>query len=162
MTAISHTVPSKVVKRDHNLPFLSKELIAAMRKKANLYKEAKRRSTDRTWRRYSQVRNKVTAALRAANTTYFEDLSSNLKTSKDFCSAYNKLTPKKDRIPVDLKLGSTIATSSSQKAKLLNKIFSTCFSPISNPSQSNTPQSPHSSPLLTSVSCSIDEVHKQS
>ena len=160
MTAISHTVPSKVVKRDHNLPFLSKELIAAMCKKAHLYKEAKRRSMDRAWRRYSQVHNKVTAALRAAKATYFDDLSSKLKTPKDFWSAYHKLTSKKDCIPVDLKLGSSVATSSSQKANLPNKFSFTCFSPTSDPSQSNTPQPPHSGPLITSVSCSIEKVHK--
>ena len=132
MTTISQTIPSKVIKRRHNLPFLTSQLTKAIRKKFRLFRLAKKLGSDRAWHKYNQARNRVTTALRSAKAAYFENLSSNLSSPKDFWSAYHKLAPKKDRIPVDLKLNSVSASSSIQKANLLNKFFSTCFSPPSD------------------------------
>ena len=158
MTTISQTIPSKVIKRRHNLPFLTSQLTKAIRKKFRLFRLAKKLGSDRAWHKYNQARNRVTTALRSAKAAYFENLSSNLSSPKDFWSAYHKLAPKKDRIPVDLKLNSVSASSSIQKANLLNKFFSTYFSP---PSDLDFPDTNAvSGPCLTDVSCSQDEVLK--
>ena len=62
---------------------------------------------------------------------------------------------------MDLKLGSSVALTSSQKANIPNQFFSSCFSPPSDPTSHHPhPPSPLSSPLLTSVPCSTQEVHK--
>lgn len=102
MTTMKEIIPSKVIKRSNNLPFLSKDLMAAVRKKAQLFKRAKHVGTDRAWQKYNNVRNRVTSALRAAKTTYFNELSAKLKSPKDFWAAYHKLAQKRDRISVNL------------------------------------------------------------
>ena len=156
MTTMSQSIPSKVVKSSSNLPYLSKDLVAATQKKACLFRRARRLGTTKAWQKYSMTRNRVTAALRRAKAAYFEELSSKLRSPKDFWSAYHKLLPKKDRIPVDLHLGNLKATTSTQNANLLNYFCSTCFSPPSVLKPTGSP--PSNGPSLTSVTRSQHEI----
>ena len=93
-----------------------------------------------------------------AKAAYFDKLASNLSSQKDFWSAYHKLAPRKDRIPVDLKLTSRTASTSTQKANLLNKFFSSCFSTSPNPPVLDSPT--ESTPCLSNISCTQEEVQK--
>ena len=128
-----------------------------IRKKAQLFRQAKRLGSERAWLKYTQARNKVTSSLRAAKTTYFDQLASKLNSPRDFWSAIHKPAPKKDRIPVNLTHNNVTASTSLQKANLLNKFFSSCFS--APPPARSTPSSDHSGPSLSSVTCTQDEVH---
>ena len=153
MTTMSQTIPLKVVKRSNNL---SKDLMATTQRKARLFRRAKKLGTDKAWQKYTEARNRVMAALCSAKDAYFEELSSKLLSHRDFWSAYHKLSPKKDRIPVDLDHNNTKATSSSQKDNLLNYFFSTLFSPLSAFKPKDN--SPSGGTSLTSVTCSHQEI----
>ena len=120
MTTMSQTIPSKVIKHNHNLPYLTDDLVSAIRRELKLYKDAKRLNTDRTWSKYHKLRNCVTTALRKAKTNYYKALSLKLKSPKDFWTAYHKLRPKKSRIATDLKYHD-VSASSLEKANLLNE-----------------------------------------
>ena len=103
MTTTSQTIPSKVIKPNHNLPYLTDDLVSAVWRKLKLYKDARHLNTDRTWSKYHKLCNRVTTTLRKAKTNYYKALSLKLKSPKDFWTAYNKLIPKKPRIATDLK-----------------------------------------------------------
>lgn len=128
MTTISQSIPSKVVKPNRKLSYLTVNLKRALKRKLKLFQEAKRLNTERTWIKYSKARNKATTALRSAKSNFFKSLSTKLKSPKDFWATYHKLSPKKDRIPTDLKLENTTARTSHAKANLLNNFISSCFS----------------------------------
>ena len=139
MTTMSQTIPSKVIKQNHNLPYLTDDLVSAIRRKHKLYKDARCLNTDRTWSKYHKLRNRVTTALRKAKTNYYKALSLKLKSPNDFWTAYHKLIPKKSRIATDHKYHDVSASTSLEKANLLNEFFSSCFTPSS---QLSFPDSP--------------------
>ena len=122
MTTISQSIPSKIVKPRHKLPYLTDNLQRALKRKLKLFQEAKKLDTERAWSKYSKARNKATTTLRSAMSNFFKSLSTRLKSPKDFWAIYHKLSPK-DGIPTDLKLDNTTARTSRAKANLLNNFF---------------------------------------
>ena len=157
MTTMSQFIPSKVVKQNQTLPYLSNQLKKALKKKLKLFKVAKRSNTEQAWSRYNKVRNRVSSALRAAKSAFFKSLSTKLSSPRDFWSAYYKLSPNKSWFPSDLKHNNQTACSPKAKANL-NNFFSSCFTARSSITisaiQSNT------APILSSITCSVDEVQK--
>ena len=55
MTTMSQTIPSKVIKQNHNLPYLADDLVSAIRRKLKLYKDARPLNTDRAWSKYHKL-----------------------------------------------------------------------------------------------------------
>ena len=158
MSTMSIFIPSKTIKPNQRLPYITDSLKCDIQRKLKLYKEAKRLNTDRVWSKYNKARNKATANLRSAKAKFFKSLASQLNSPKNFWTAYHKLSPKKTRISTDLKQNNTTARSSSAKANLLNQFFSSCFSPPSKTSTSALPTSP--GPKLRCVTCNEAELHK--
>ena len=158
MTTISQSIPSKIVKPRRKLPYLTDNLQRALKRKLKLFQEAKKLDTERAWSKYSKARNKATTALQSAKSNFFKSLSIRLKSPKDFWAIYHKLSPK-DGIPTDLKLDNTTARTSRAKANLLNIFFSSCFSPSSRLSAPDL-QPTTVGPRLSSVTCSVEEVHQ--
>lgn len=159
MTTISQSIPSKVVKSRHKLPYLTDNLQRTLKRKLQLLQEAKTLNTERAWSKYSKARNKATTALRSAKSKFFKTLSTKLKSPKDFWATYHKLSPKKDRVPTDLKLDNTTARISHAKANCLDNFLSLCFSPSSRLSVPDL-QPTTVGPRLSSVTCSEEEVHQ--
>ena len=99
MSTMSTFIPTKSIKPNQRLPYITDSLKRGIQRKLKLYKEAKRLNTDRAWSKYSKARNKVTANLRSAKANFFKSLASQLTSPKDFWSAYHKLSPKKLESP---------------------------------------------------------------
>ena len=159
MATMSESIPRKTIKCSKSLPYLTKDLVHLTRVKARQFKRAKRLGTVHTWAKYTKARNKVTYALRAAKSEYFHKLSLSLHSPKEFWSLYHKLSPKHGRIPTSLKHNSHTATSSTQKADLLNSFFTSCFTKP-NQSQPYVPvRHALNSPYLSEVSCTEEEVN---
>ena len=158
MTTMTDCIPQKNISNRRNRPYITNDVTSLIRKKERLYKQASRLKSDRSWSKYNKVRNKVTSALRAAKKRFFEDLSNSVKIPKQFWSAYHKLSPNQQRIPDNLSHNTETASSSQEKAELLNAFFSSCFTTCNPSNQStSTPVSPPSSPL-SSIVCEEDEV----
>ena len=156
---MSHTIPTKTIRHGKNLPYLSKALIRAIKKKLKLFKTARKDNTKKSWTRYTTARNKVTTALHCAKARFFDDLSNKISASKDFWSVYHKLSPPKYRIPGDLISGQISATTTTDKADLLNKTFTQCFSSpttFTPPDPSEDTQGPLT---LESITCDEAEVY---
>ena len=160
MTTMSKTIPTKLIKPSRNIPYLSHNLLRLVRKKHRLFKQAKRLNSDRAWSKYIKARNHLTSALRAAKAPYLENLSTTIRSPCDFWASYRKLSPKNQRISTDLKYNSFTASTSANKANLLNQFFNSCFTSPTTPPSTNFLQSlvNNSGPVLSNVSCSQSEV----
>ena len=78
-------IPQAVLKARKNLPWLTKSVIQAMRKRNLLFNTAKRSNSPSDWEKYKCVRNKVVAMLRRNKRQYFYNLR--FATHKDFWKA---------------------------------------------------------------------------
>ena len=138
----------------HSLPFLTNDLKKAVKRKLKLFKQAKLLKTKQTWSKYTSAQNKVLSALRSA---ILESLADKLKSPRDFWSAYHSLSPHKNRVPAELKHNNSTATTSLEKANLLNCIFASRFTPPTTSSiPDKTPTSEHS---LSNIECTHEEVY---
>ena len=95
MNTMSQTIPSQVIKHRHSLPFLTKDLKKAVKRKLKLFKQAKLLKTKQTWSKYTSAWNKVLSALRSVKTNLLKSLADKLKSPRDFWSAYHSLSPQK-------------------------------------------------------------------
>ncbi len=127
MSVMSDSIPSRLVKRTNNLPYLTSEVLKLIRKKHQTFKKASHLATDKAWSKYKIIRNHTTAALKAARSRFLDSLTSKLKSPQDFWKSFHKLSPKRSRIPVDLTFGTDSESTSLGKANLLNSFFASCF-----------------------------------
>ena len=146
-------IPQGLLKARKNLPWLSKPVMQAMRKRNVLFNAAKRSNSPSDWEKYKCVRNKVVAMLRRNKRQYFYNLQ--FATQKDFWKAVKVINKQDTSIPV-LWDGSASITANNAKAELLNSYFYECFNhsfpPLSNP----TPLDPDSCP--DSILCTEERV----
>ena len=93
--------------------------------------------------KYKSERNKVVTQLRKSKSKYFQNLGKS--TQKEFWKAVKLIRKQECSIPA-LKDGSTLVTSNSSKAQLLNEFFHNCFndsfSPLTNPTLLDTSRCP--------------------
>lgn len=158
MTVMAETIPTKQIKPKTKVPYLTTELLHLVRKKCRLHKHAKRVGTSRAWTKYTKVRNRVTSELRSAKKVYFHHLADNICTPRDFWTQYHKLNQKHGRTPAKVFHKGTEAYSPTEKANLLNNFFISCFTNSKLMPSVSHPL--HSKPVLSSVTCSHEEVHK--
>ena len=82
LNIMDNCIPHSVLKPRKNLPWLTKEIIQAMRKRNYLFRAAHKLGSDAILSKYKAERNKVVTLLRASKTAYFQKLgSSNSKKS---------------------------------------------------------------------------------
>ena len=91
--------------------------------------------------------------LRSAKQNFLKNLSTNLRSPKQFWSAYHSLSTNYQRVPRLLTNVSHTVESLSAKANMLNSYFTSNFSTGSN-LPSTTP-SPTAIPTLSEISCSM-------
>ena len=65
MTTIPQFIPSKVIRQNLKLPYLTNSLKSALKRKLKLFKDAKHYNSEHAWSKYNKVRNSVTSALRS-------------------------------------------------------------------------------------------------
>ena len=70
MWIMEQCIPRSSPPDKHNLPWLSKKITQSIRRKNNLYKRARRFSSDKSWQKYRRMRNKVTSMLRGVKRMY--------------------------------------------------------------------------------------------
>ena len=159
MIVMRDTIPTKQIKPKTKIPYLTDELLHLVRKKYRLYNHAKRVGTARAWSKYTKIRNCVTGALRSAKKIYFHQLADNINTPRDFWSQYHKLNPKHNRTPAKLLHRGINANTPTEKANLFNEFFTSCFTKSEPTSGATSPPHP-SSPVLSNITCSHNDVFK--
>ena len=141
-----------------SLPWITYSLRLLLRKWDQAYKKAKRTVSPTDWATYKWLRNKGVSMLRSAKQNFLMNLSTNLRSPKQFWSAYHSLSTNYQHVPRLLTNGSHTVESLSAKANMLNSYFTPNFSTCSN-LPSTTP-SPTAIPTLSDISCSNAEVYQ--
>ena len=126
MSIMEECIPHTTVTSDRNssTPWLSKSIIRLIQKRNRLYKQ--KRKSPSTMRKYKHLRNIVVRRLRQAKKRYFHKLCSSSINPKKFWKLYKSMTRNDSAIPT-LQQNNQAASSSIDKANLLNNFFSSCF-----------------------------------
>ena len=158
LSVMDECIPSKVLAIKKSLPWFNADISQTIKKRDYYHHLCKSSFSEIIHRRYRSLRNTVVSALRKANFTYLNSMSTLIRSSKDFWSVYHSLTPNRERLPHSLTNGSVSAVSPKSKTNLLNSYFSSCFNTpsLSAPSLGSHSHSTH--PTLSSVECTDEEV----
>ena len=139
----------------NSLPLLTHALSLLFKKRGRLHQRAKTLNSPTAWLSYRKARNRAVSAIWSAKRKFFSNLSSLVKTPKEFWSAYHSLLPNQQRIPAMLSNGSVTAEFTTSKCEHLNCHFTKVFSnsnldPTYNPPEPNPHlQSFRTSPVLS-------------
>ena len=113
LNVMDNCIPHSVLKPRKNLPWLTKEIIQAMRKRNYLFCAAHKLGSDAMLSKYKAERNKVVSLLRASKTVcIFQKLGSS--NSKEFWKAVKLVNKQSTSIPA-LKDGSSLITTDTGK-----------------------------------------------
>ena len=138
-------VPRVVLRARHNLPWLDKRIVQAMKRRNRLYKICKRMNNNSISQQYVRARNKVTAMLRKAKHNFFLNLKH--ANCREFWKAMRYVNKKQTGIP-SLSVGTgNLVTDAREKADVLNSFFVTCFN------HSSPQLSSHNIPEVTTRDC---------
>jgi len=75
MGIIEDCVPKKVLPKRRNLPWMTRNLTRAMRKRNHLFRRAKKSGSTTVLKQYKDERNKIVRELRRAKRRYFQKLN---------------------------------------------------------------------------------------
>ena len=118
MKVMEECIPTKILPtRDHNIPWLTKAILQAMRRQNSLYKRAKTSMCYQVKLKYRQARIKVVSMLRSSKKRYFEELITS--DQKQFWKTVRVLTHQKSTIPT-LTLDNEVFSEDCDKARALN------------------------------------------
>ena len=124
-------IPKKVLSsKRRNLPWLTKRIVQAMRRRNALFKQAMRNRADSDYAKYHEARNNVVSSLRSAKSGYFHKPSY----SKKFWQAVKCLNKNCSSIPT-LTHNNVSYESDEDKAAVLNLHFISCFNNTVEPLQ---------------------------
>ncbi len=151
VSIMDQCVPKKTLPPGKNLPWMSKSLRQAMRKRNAKFKYGKRTGD---YSQFKTARNKFVAQLRQAKKNYFAKL--NPRNQKRFWKTVKKLSKSASSIPC-LSQSWVDVTDDKGKANLLNSFFATCFNTSHPPLSADNPTD-FRSECPDELLCTIEEV----
>ena len=116
-------IPKSVLPDRTSVPWITKSIVQAIRKRNYYYKKAKR-NCNSSLEKYRHLRSKVVTMLRNSKRVFFQNL--NRSSSKSFWKAVKQLNPNRPAIPT-LSVGDSTVISDKDKAEALNAHFTRCF-----------------------------------
>ena len=125
----SKFIPHKMASCRKSPPWMCKSILRKIQARDRVHKVARRLGTQSAWSAYRCRRNRVVGALRSAKRELRDSLASQLKSPRDFWSAYHCLTKVYKRVPSKVSRGLESATTDTGKASLINDHFVSCFAP---------------------------------
>lgn len=139
---ISKHIPIKIIGRRHNLPYITREIKSLIRRRNRAFKRAKASKNEQDWTAYRILRKTIHQELRKAHIEHLNGLFSNDVNKKSFWSFIK--SRKQDSFGVGiLKADGKLATTSSQKAEMLNNQFKSVFTKEDCSNIPNMGPSPH-------------------
>ena len=117
-------IPKATLGSRRNLPWLTKNISSAIRKRNYLFKRAKSSGRHDHVEKYKRMRNRVTTMLRNGKKLFFQNL--NPHNNKQFWKAMKYLRKQSSSIP-NLSYNNVVSTMDQEKANMLNDYFSKCF-----------------------------------
>ena len=127
-------IPQSVVRSRRNLPWLTKSITQAIRRRNMLFRTFKRTSSPTANQKFRAARNRVVAMLRLSKAKFFRSLQT-LK-PKEFWKAVKLLNKQESSVPTLSSNGNDVSDDR-EKAHLLNNYFYECFNKRSSPVLNN-------------------------
>ena len=128
-----------------------------MRRRDKTYKQASICGSDRLWSKFRALRNKLVGALREAKRVFLQSMSGKIKDTNQFWAAYRSISSTTSRVPSTLTNGVSMASTSFDRATLMNDHFATFFTPPHSASVS-VPPVVEGVPSLSTLQCSGADV----
>ena len=156
LNIMEQCIPKGSLPRRKCAPWISKQIVSAIRKRNTCYRRAKQTGSTELLSKYKHLRNKVVHMVKRGKRDYLNNLKS--ASSKDFWKAVKNLNGSQCTIPTLNHSGET-ATSDNEKATMLNNFFSSCFNHSIPPiSPSNGSERPNPIDCPPELLCTEDEV----
>ena len=114
-------IPRKIVSPRKHLPWITQNILKAMKLRNSLLKAFKRTNNHLRFMKYKECRNRITCELRKAKSNYFRNL--HVSDMKTFWRLMKALTRKDSSIPALHRSDSTLVCKKLEKANLLNEQF---------------------------------------
>lgn len=129
---VNDNVPSKISRSRKQLPWISQNIRAKIRRRNKLHKRAKETGSKRLKAKWEELRKDIKKEINTAHNRYIEDMIGNIKeNSKPFWKYISSQKKDTQSIPpLKTKSGNT-AENDSDKAEVLNEQFSSVFTPKS-------------------------------
>lgn len=124
MEVMHECIPQSTLRTRRNLPWLTKPIIQAIRRRNALFRAHKRAKSTSAYQQYRAARNRVVAMLRLSKTKFFRDLKS--QGLKAFWKSMKLLNNQVCSIPT-LSSNDIAVSDNHDKAALLNSFFHSCF-----------------------------------
>ena len=121
---MNECVPQRALSLRKNLPWLTNDITRLIHQRNTQYRKAKKSNDPSQFALYKTLRNKVVEMLRSAKRYYFNSLSPS--NSKHFGKSVKLLKKQPTQIP-SLYYGKSEATTSNEKAEMLNSFFTKCW-----------------------------------
>lgn len=123
-------IPKGILPKKRNLPWLTKNLVRAMRKRNFFFRRAKKSGLSTHFQQYRNMRNKTVTMMRNAKKSFFSSLC--MADKKKFWKTMKLLRKDQSTIPF-LSYNDMTAQDDSGKANMLNEFFSECFNSVLPP-----------------------------
>ena len=155
MEIMEKCIPKGVLPRRKNPPWLTKNLLRAMRKRNSLFRRARKTNHPNHWKYFRAYRNKTVSMLRQSKQEFFANNLS-ISNKKQFWKTMKYLNKSQSTIPT-LSHNGQKANNDLDKANMLNTFFADCFNIKLPPlSASRMDNSSHECP--ESLLCTEQEV----
>ena len=128
-------VSKNKMKRMKN-PWIGKKLLNMMREKNRSYRKFLRKKSDKHYKQYKKLRNKVNRERKCSKEKYYNNLFQNSTNSRSMWRSINKLinlkTPKDNNIKELIEENGSIKTNNDDISNLLNESFTQAGAKISS------------------------------
>ena len=124
LNIMEQCIPKAILGRRRNLPWLTKNVSSAIRKRNYLFKRARSSGRRDHVEKYKRMRNRVMTMLRNGKKLFFQNL--NPHNNKQFWKAMKYLRKQTSSIP-NLSYNNVVSSMDQEKANMLNDYFSKCF-----------------------------------
>ena len=134
MNTMEQCIPKARLPNRRNLRWLNKKIIQLIRRRNALFKRAKSQNDLLELPRYKRLRDTAVRAIRSAKKKFFDEIDPS--NTKQFWKTVRSLNRAAPSIPNFI--DSTVATTNTEKANMLNSFFQSCFNTAPPPLDDNS------------------------
>lgn len=155
LKVVNRFIPQTNLKRSFTPPYITKDLLHAIKKKESLRRKAKASNTPELWDKFRKERQRLKCWIKAAKKAYISGLSESISNDSKPFWRFFKAKSSKSSLPDVMKHGDLRLSTSNQKADAFNIYFVSVF----NNCNDNSPPVPCTLPeSLDSIAITESQV----
>ena len=147
LVAVDHFIPKTKLKRSFTPPYITKDLLHAIKMKESLRRKAKAKNSPELWKKFRKTRQHVKCWINSKKREYLPGLSEHVYNNPKSFWRFFKCKSSKSSIPDVMKLEGQKLFSAKEKADGFNHFFTSVFTSDTSSSPLFTPSSSASNSL---------------